>query len=103
MPATPAWPPKSAPRLFVMGPLAERAEVAIEGSQAHYLLRVMRAQEGDAVVLCDDQTGEWAAEVIGAGRRDVVLGVVARLREREEVPDFWLVPALLKKDRFDLV
>ncbi|HMP57170.1 MAG TPA: 16S rRNA (uracil(1498)-N(3))-methyltransferase, partial [Novosphingobium sp.] len=27
----------------------------------------------------------------------------ARLRPREEVPDLWLCPALLKKDRFDLV
>lgn len=103
MPATPAWPPKSAPRLFVDGPLGEGDEVAIDGNQAHYLLRVMRVGEGDAVILCDDETGEWAAEVIASGRRDVVLGLVARLREREEVPDFWLCPALLKKDRFDFV
>jgi len=103
MPATPAWPPKSAPRLFVAGPLAEGSEVAVEGNQAHYLLRVMRLGEGDAVILCDDETGEWAAEVIAMGKRDVVLGLVERLREREDVPDFWLCPALLKKDRFDIV
>lgn len=103
MPATPAWPPKSSPRLFVPGPLADGGEVAIDGNQAHYLLRVMRLGEGDAVVLCDDATGEWAAEVIDMGKRDVVLGVVSNLRGREDVPDFWLCPALLKKDRFDLV
>jgi 16S rRNA (uracil1498-N3)-methyltransferase len=59
--------------------------------------------EGDAVVLCDDLTGEWAARVSSVGKRDVVLEPVERLHEREEVPDFWLCPALLKKDRFDLV
>ncbi|MFM5907239.1 MAG: 16S rRNA (uracil(1498)-N(3))-methyltransferase, partial [Novosphingobium sp.] len=29
MPATPAWPPKSAPRLFVPGPLSEGASLCI--------------------------------------------------------------------------
>lgn len=103
MPATPAWPPRSAPRLFVPGPLAEAAHVAIEGQQAHYLSRVMRLGEGDAVILCDDQTGEWAARVISAGKRDVLLACEVRLRPREDVPDFTLCAALLKKDRFDLV
>ncbi|WP_374527767.1 16S rRNA (uracil(1498)-N(3))-methyltransferase [Novosphingobium sp.] len=103
MPATPAWPPKSAPRLFVPNPLAEGVAVGIEGPQAHYLSRVMRVAEGDAVVLCDNVTGEWAARVASAGKRDVVLVPETLLRAREEVPDFTLCAALLKKDRFDLV
>lgn len=103
MPATPAWPPKSAPRLFVPGPLSVGAAVVIEGPQAHYLGRVMRVAEGDAVVLCDDLTGEWAAQVTSTGKREVVLGVTGQLRPREAVPDFTLCAALLKKDRFDLI
>lgn len=103
MPATPAWPPRSAPRLFVPGPLAEGLAVCIEGPQAHYLSRVMRVSPGDAVILCDDETGEWAARVEQAGKREVILRIESRLRPREEVPDLWLCPALLKKDRFDLV
>jgi len=103
MPATPAWPPKSAPRLFVADPLAAGASVRIEGNPAHYLARVMRAQPGDIVILCDDVTGEWAARVADVGKRDVVLELAELLRPREAVPDLWLCPALLKKDRFDLV
>lgn len=103
MPATPAWPPKSAPRLFVPGPLALGAALEIEGTQAHYLSRVMRAGPGDAVVLCDDETGEWAAEVIEAGKRAVLVELRERLRPREPVPDLWLCAALLKKPSFDLV
>ncbi|WP_295528921.1 16S rRNA (uracil(1498)-N(3))-methyltransferase [Novosphingobium sp. Chol11] len=103
MTATPAWPPKSAPRLFVPGPLTEGASIPLEGGQAHYLGKVMRVSPGDAVILCDDQTGEWAARVAEAGKRDVVLVVEARLRPREDVPDFWLCPALVKKAAFDLV
>ena len=103
MPATPAWPPKSAPRLFVAEELAERATVSIDGLQAHYLARVMRVTEGDAVVLCDDVTGEWAARVAGIGKREVQMSVETLLRAREQVPDFTLCAALLKKDRFDLM
>ena len=103
MPATPAWPPKSAPRLFVDGAVAVGQSVTIEGNPAHYLTRVMRVAVGGSVILCDDVTGEWACTVIEAGKRRVIAEPVQLLREREAVPDFWLVPALLKKDRFDLV
>lgn len=103
MPATPAWPPKSAPRLFVPGPLAEGISVPLEGGQAHYLGKVMRVSPGDAVILCDDETGEWLARVAEAGKRDVVLSVEQQLRPREGVPDFWLCAALTKKAAFDLV
>jgi 16S rRNA (uracil1498-N3)-methyltransferase len=102
-PRTPAWPPKSAPRLFVEQRLETGAHVSIEGNAAHYLSRVMRAASGDAVILCDNATGEWASRVVEAGKRSVELEVVEQLRPREGVPDLWLCPALLKKDRFDFV
>ena len=103
MPATPAWPPKSAPRLFVEDELGTGWTIAVEGNQANYLARVMRVTEGDAVILCDDLTGEWATRVVQVDKRRVALEVGQHLRPREPVPDFWLCPALLKKDRFDLV
>jgi len=103
MPATPAWPPRSAPRLFVPGPLIAGQQVLLAGNQANYLSRVMRAKEGDIAILCDNITGEWAAAVSFANKREVGLEITKHLRPREEVPDFWLCPALLKKDRFDLV
>jgi len=103
MVAKPHWPPKSAPRLFVAAPLAAGATVLTEGGQAHYLARVMRVSPGDAVVLCDDVTGEWAALVASLGKREVALTCERQLRVREAVPDFTLCAALLKKDRFDLM
>lgn len=103
MPATPAWPPKSAPRLFVEQTLDAGAPITIEGNAAHYLGKVMRVREGDTIILCDNATGEWAARVSEAGKRSVALEIIDRLRPREDVPDLWLCSALLKKDRFDLV
>ena len=63
----------------------------------------MRLAAGDAAVLCDNATGEWEARAVSVGKREVVLAVERLLRPREDVPDFTLCPALLKKDRFDLV
>ena len=102
-PRTPAWPPKSAPRLFVPGPLSEGQAVMLDGPQAHYLLKVMRVQPDDVVILCDDMTGEWAARASHVGKRDLALLPEALLRAREPVPDFTLCAALLKKAHFDLV
>lgn len=103
MPATPAWPPKSTPRLFVEQPLAEGVDVHVTGNPAHYLLGVMRLKEGAPVKLFDDISGEYLATVSSAGKRDLILIVGAKLRERENVPDIWLVQALIKKDRFDWI
>jgi len=103
MPATPAWPPKSTPRLFVEQPLAEGVEVNVAGNSAHYLLGVMRLKEGARVKLFDDRSGEYLALVSNAGKRDLLLTVEAKLRERETVPDLWLAQALIKKDRFDWI
>ena len=103
MPAVPAWPPKSAPRLFVATPLAADRAVSIAGPQAHYLAKVMRVSAGDAVILCDNLTGEWAARVTATGKRDVLLMPEVLLRPREKMPDFTLCAALIKKPNFDLI
>lgn len=100
MGAVPAWPPRSTPRLFVETPLAP-GPVALSGAPAHYLVSVMRTKPGDPVKLFDDATGEWLAVAAHVGRRDLVLDVTERLREREAVPDLWLVAAPLKKGRVD--
>ncbi len=103
MPATPAWPPRSAPRLHVEAVLGADALVPVEGNAAHYLLSVMRVKEGDTVLLFDGRNGEWAARAESLRRRDLVLRCVAQTRALETVPDFWLCAAPIKKGRIDLV
>ena len=99
--ATPAWPPESAPRLFVDAALGDGVEVALDGAQANYLLAVMRLKGGDAVRCFDDRSGEWAAEIVSTGKRDARLRMVAHLAPREPVPDLWLVAAPIKRQRID--
>lgn len=98
--ATPAWPPRSTPRLYVPDPLAPGPR-RVDGPAAHYLAGVMRVKPGDPVRLFDDATGEWLAIVTEAGKRALTLDVTERLAEREAVPDLWLLAAPLKKARID--
>jgi 16S rRNA (uracil1498-N3)-methyltransferase len=98
MPATPAWPPASLPRLFVDQELAEGAQVSVEGT---YLGAVLRLGPGDQVKLFDDRTGEWLAEIVEAGKKRCSLAVTAQLRPREAVPDLWLLFAPIKRGRID--
>lgn len=96
--STPAWPPHSLPRLFVENTLAEGASVTVDGN---YLAAVLRLGPGDQVKLFDDRTGEWLAEIVEAGKKRVTLRIGERLREREEVPDLWLLFAPVKRGRID--
>src|SRR4051812_41087690 len=98
MPATPAWPPHSLPRLFVDETLTEGAQVVVDGN---YLAAVLRLGPGDRVKLFDDRTGEWLGEIVEAGKKRVTLTIGARLRAREDVPDLWLVFAPVKRGRID--
>jgi 16S rRNA (uracil1498-N3)-methyltransferase len=103
MPATPAWPPASLPRLYVEQQLAKATSLTLESPQANYLSAVMRLGPGEQVKLFDNLTGEWLAEISEAGRKRVSLRIVRHLREREPVPDLWLLFAPIKRGRIDWI
>ncbi len=103
MPATPAWPLRSAPRLFVEPTLVAGQQRSIDGNAAHYLGQVMRVAVGDTIILLDNATGEWVARIERVAKRRVDVTVTERLRPRATAPDFWLCVAPIKKPHFDLV
>jgi 16S rRNA (uracil1498-N3)-methyltransferase len=84
-------------------PLAEGAALTLEGARANYLGAVLRLAAGDQVKLFDDRTGEWLAEIAEAGKKRVSLRLLSKLREREPVPDLWLLFAPIKRGRIDWV
>ena len=103
MPATPAWPPASTPRLFIDRPLGPDAAPSIDGPAAHYLLTVMRLKTGDPLLLFDNCSGEWLATVADAGKRSLTVRIERQTRMREAVPDLWLCFAPVKKARLDWI
>ncbi|WP_108811007.1 16S rRNA (uracil(1498)-N(3))-methyltransferase [Sphingorhabdus sp. Alg231-15] len=103
MPAKPAYPPHSAPRLYVDTELSEGAEIRLDGNHAHYLLKVMRIQQGQPVKFFDNRTGEYLAHVTMLGKRDLILLIDGKTRERDIAPDLWLIAAPIKKDRYNWI
>ena len=101
MPATPAWPPKSLPRLFVRQPLREGAQVELDAAQANYLGNVLRLKEGAELLMFDGSSGEWLARIAATARKRMVLAIERRTREAETVPDVWLAFAPVKRSQTD--
>jgi 16S rRNA (uracil1498-N3)-methyltransferase len=101
MPATPAWPPRTLPRLFVRTPLGHGAEVELDAAQANYLGNVLRLGEGAQLLLFDGSSGEWLARVAAASRKRMSLKVERKTREAEAIPDLWLAFAPVKRAQTD--
>jgi len=101
MPATPAWPPKSLPRLFVRQPLSEGAGVELDAGQTNYLGNVMRLGAGAELLIFDGQSGEWLARISEAAKKRMMLTVDRRTREPEAIPDVWLAFAPVKRSQTD--
>lgn len=101
MPAAPAWPPKSLPRLFVKHPLAPGGQFELDGAQAHYLANVMRLGKGDQLLLFDGRSGEWLGNILAVRKRALTVSVERHVRDSERVPDLWLAFAPVKRTQTD--
>jgi 16S rRNA (uracil1498-N3)-methyltransferase len=101
MPATPAWPPRSLPRLFVHKPLAQWSQVELDGAPAHYLGNVLRLKEGAELLVFDGHSGEWLAKIVMVRKGRMVVVAERQTRQQESVPDLWLAFAPVKKGRVD--
>jgi len=67
--ATPPWPPKSLPRLFVRAQLGEGVSLDLDAKQANYLGNVLRLGAGEELLLFDGSSGEWLARIADAGKK----------------------------------
>ena len=97
MPATPAWPPRALPRLYVDQPLGLGAPVVLTAKPAHYLANVLRLGEGAELLLFDGRSGEWRAVIRTAAKKQLNLEVLAQTRPPEDLPPLTLAFAPIKR------
>jgi 16S rRNA (uracil1498-N3)-methyltransferase len=88
-------------RLYVESPLAAGLELALPEEAARHV-QVRRMQPGQALVLFDGRGGEWRAEVLRMGKRDVDVRVDAHAAVDRELPcDLEIALGMPANERMD--
>jgi 16S rRNA (uracil1498-N3)-methyltransferase len=91
-------------RLFVEAPLAQSSpDILVSGVRAHYLIDVMRMRLNDGIRLFNGKHGEWVARLVDLDRRKCSLRLERQVAPQASEPGPWLVFALLKRSRLDLI
>jgi len=81
-------------------PVGDVVEIVMEGQEAQHLIKVMRAQVGDAVELFDGSGTQWQAQVQEIRRNDATLRVLnSEVVSLEPVVQLTIGVALPKGDR----
>ena len=88
-------------RLFVSKDLGKGQVISLDQAQSHYLLSVMRRQEGDVLRVFNGRDGEWLAEISRAHRKETILRCRDQLRAQMAAPDIWLLFAPIKRTRME--
>ncbi len=89
-----------ADRFYTASRLAA-GDFVLDGAEAHHMATVRRFEPGDRVILFNGDGGEYPAEIVSAGKKQVVLNVLGREEPLSEVPFPIVVgSALPKGDRF---
>jgi 16S rRNA (uracil1498-N3)-methyltransferase len=88
-------------RLFVPDDLGPEAEFEPSQQQSHYLLHVLRLDEGAEILVFNGRDGEWSATIAAKSKRAVRLKVLAPQRPQPPLPDLVYCFAPLKQGRLD--
>jgi 16S rRNA (uracil1498-N3)-methyltransferase len=91
-------------RYFVAPEQWVESEATIGGDDAHHLLRVMRAEVGDVVIVSDGQGREAKAELTYLDKNEARATVLEWLpQEAEPAVDVWIGQSLPKGDKMETV
>lgn len=92
-----------ADRFYTPRPLAP-GDFTLDGPEAHHLAAVRRFAPGDRVILFNGDGNEYPAEVVGIGKKNVVLVIATGVpADRERPRELWVAAALPKGDRADFL
>lgn len=85
-------------------PVVAGSAVQLSADEAHHVLRVLRLEGGDPLIVFDGRGGEWDALVMTAGKDAVVVQI---LQDRTPIPEpalcVTLAIGLLKGNALDEV
>jgi 16S rRNA (uracil1498-N3)-methyltransferase len=91
-------------RVYADGPLAVGADVVLPESAAMHLTRVLRLQSGDGCVLFNGDGHDYAARIVGLGKRELTLRIDAAAAVDNESPlRITLLQGIARGDKMDWI
>lgn len=93
----------SSQRLFIDSELAIGSSVQLAREQSHYLLNVLRLENGDRLLVFNGKDGEWQAEIRDATRKGCSLTILDQVRQQPAQNELWYAFAPLKSARLDYI
>ena len=90
-------------RLFCEVTLTVGETISLETEQSHYLKNVMRCKIGEKILVFDNYTGEYLAEIVNIHKRSIDIEILEKTKPRYVPGDVWLIFCPLKKTRSDFL
>ena len=90
-------------RLFCEVTLGVGKNIILEHEQTHYLKNVMRCKVNDRIIIFDNTTGEYTAEIVSIHKRFINIEIVEKTKPICVPGDIWLIFCPLKKTRTDFL
>ncbi|MDB5478133.1 MAG: Ribosomal small subunit methyltransferase [Alphaproteobacteria bacterium] len=80
--------------------MAAGITVPLNDDQAHYILRVLRLGQGDAIAVFNEISGAWQGRLAVTGKRGAVV-LETQIQTPQKPHDLWLLLSPLKKEAWD--
>tara|TARA_A100001035_G_scaffold13110_1_gene9126 strand:+ start:304 stop:1068 length:765 start_codon:yes stop_codon:yes gene_type:complete len=90
-------------RLFCEVTLRVGEKINLETEQSHYLKNVMRCKINEKILVFDNYTGEYTAEIVNIHKRSIDIEILEKTKSRCVPGDVWLIFCPLKKTRSDFL
>ena len=84
-------------RLYVPCELMLRKTIELNTKQSHYLINVMRKKIHDTILVFNEVSGEFLAEIQSYNKKLKSVEVIKKIRNPEEKTDVWILFAPVKK------
>ena len=90
-------------RLFCEVTLSVGEKINLQTEQSHYLKNVMRCKINEKILVFDNNTGEYTAEIVNIHKRSIDIEILEKTKPRYVPGDVWLIFCPLKKTRSDFL
>jgi len=78
------------------------AIIPLNEDQSHYLLRVLRQEQGHGVIVFNEIHGAWQGSLIVSGKK-AAAKLEKQIQQPQPLSDIWLIASPIKKENWDFV